>query len=348
MRQDDTYQDEGTQARPSNRAPRRQTEGRQAAAANPLAGIIEKARELVSSRMVGQAQGRAQGRTQARNSASPRGGAAFAGEDYLGTGEPCRVCGRPVEPTQSRCPHCGAFRVPLYQQVPFWVAVVVLVALVVVLSCVVNSCGSSKAGMDTPVPSMPAASDSPVAQDKSDLSDALANGQTYVDDNAANGTYTVASIDALRAAMNVGQAAFDDEGATEDEVSEATQAISDAVGGLMKCATGLDGYSWLDYDTLVNSAQANTKAFSAGSGVVLQVAQGTDYTTLSVAFGGDSTQVVNVAYNDLSVVEGAPTEGSSITFAGTVTSASQYENADGETVTTPTLVADYVYVDAAE
>lgn len=343
MRQDDEYQEQPTQGRPAGRAGgqgRRGADGGRGGAQaveKALSGVLDKARSLVSSRKAGTS------RPNERAGAPARGEGAFAGDDYLGTGEPCRVCGRPVEPTQSRCPHCGAFRVPLYRQVPFWVAVVVLAVLVVVLSCAVNSCGASKGGQAGGTPSAPATPTSPVATDKTALSSALSDAQPYIDENASFGTYTVASIDALRTAMSAAQDALADDSATEDEVSADAAAISSAVGGLMKCPTGLDGYSWLDYATLQNSALAGTNAFSAGSGVVLQVTSGTDYTTMSVAFDGNSTQVINVAYNDLSVVEGTPAEGSSVTFAGTVTAASQYENADGETVTTPTLVADYVY-----
>ena len=343
MRQDDAYQEQPTQGRPAGRASgqgRRGPDGSRGGAqavASVFSGVLEKAKSLINPHK------EQSPRTSGRATATSRGEGAFAGDDYLGTGEPCRVCGRPVEPTQSRCPHCGAFRVPLYQQVPFWVAVVVLVVLVVVLSCVVNSCGAAKGGAGNSTPATPSAPSSPVATDKTALSSALADAQPYIDENDSFGTYTVASVNALRTAMSTAQATLADDSATEDEVSADAEAISSAVGGLMKCPTGLEGYSWLDYATLQNSALSGTNAFSAGSGVVLQVTSGTDYTTMSVAFDGDSSQVINVAYNDLSVVEGTPAEGSSVTFAGTVTAASQYENADGETVTTPTLVADYVY-----
>ena len=272
---------------------------------------------------------------------SPR--AAYAGDDYLGTGKPCRVCGRPVEPTMSRCPHCGAFRVPLYQQVPFWAAVVVLAALVVLLSVAVNSCSSAPATSPAaPGGESSQADDSPVAQDKSALTDALSQGQARIDENAANGTYTVATVMRLQEAMSAGQSVADDAQATEDQVSKATQDISDAVGSLRECPTGINMYSWLDYDTIVNSAQGGMTSNTAGCGTVSAVSAGTDGTTLTVSHEGDPTHVIIVQYNELSAVSGAPAVGSQINFAGTVSGMTQ----TGDGASAPTLVADYVEVSA--
>lgn len=267
--------------------------------------------------------------------------AAYAGEDYLGTGSPCRVCGRPVEPTMSRCPHCGSLRVALYQQAPFWIAVAVALVLVVLLSVGINSCASKSA---SPKPSEPASEQpaqtdgSPVAQDKSALTAALAQGQAGIDENAANGTYTVATVMALQKAMEAGQAVASDEAATETQVTEAVQAISDAVASLRNCPTSIYDYSALDYATISNSAQTGFASNTYVSGTVLSVSAGTDGTTLTVALDGDEASPVLVTYNALSSVDGAPVEGGTVECSGTVSGVGTW----GDNASVPTLIADYV------
>lgn len=345
MRQDDYQQDAKsgrTRVRESADAEDQYYDNTQAKGVNPIArvagGVAQGARSLVSRNN----QSTRAGRTSSREGqqASSSRSASYAGDDYLGTGEPCRLCGRPVEPTQSRCPHCGAFRVPLYQQLPFWIAVVVLVVLIVLFTLAANSCASKPADQGT----TPAATDSSdgaatSTEDKTELLAAIAEGQTYIDENAAYGTYTVASVVALRDAMSTAQSVADDASATADQISQATQGISSAVGSLMNCPTGYDGYSWLDHATLLASGQALTHALSAGTGTVLQMTSGTEGTTLTVAMGGDVSTVVSVVYNELSVAEGEPYVGASITFAGVVTGTGSYGD-----VEIPVLTADYVTV----
>lgn len=226
--------------------------------------------------------------------------------DYLGTGMPCRVCGNPVDNTQARCPHCGAFVRPLYQQVPFWIAIVVLIALVVVLAVVINSCSSSEDGGTAPTAS----------QNTDALSSAVASAQEAIDGQAVDRTVTRYSLQTLREALaQANDIMAEGEAVTDEQIAAAVQSVNSAISGLTPLA---ESYPWPTYEELTTPVDAMVGQQVAVSGTYQAAAVGDDGSVMSsMALSGDANCIVYVQYTSAETATEL-TEGDDFTAYGTV------------------------------
>lgn len=276
----------------------------------------------------------------------PRTSATRPGGDYLGTGNPCRVCGRPVDPSQSRCPHCGAFQRPLYLNPAFIVACVVAVALVVLLSIGIHSCSTRapQPGTDTPATSTPQST-----EDKTAINDAIAAAQSTVDENAAAPTYTANSMMALQSALSAAQGVSDDPNATTEQIDEAIANLQSASNGLLLRPVAFgESYDWPWYDPLVETLTNDPSYVGsqiAMEGTLESVTAGTDGSVSIVASSGDVAcpiQVTCTNLTDLSGVDSTLPQGERVEVAGTVTGLVEHDNGDGTTSMIPAITADFV------
>ena len=272
--------------------------------------------------------------------------ATTRGGDYLGTGSACRACGKPVDPTQTRCPHCGAFVRPLYVNPFFLAGVIVVVAIVVLLSIGINSCASK-----APAPgndSKPAATQQS-KEDKTAINDAIATAQSTVDENAASPTYTAATMAELQAALVSARGVADDPNATLEQIDQAIADLQTASNGLVLRPVAFgSSYDWPWYDPLVESLNTDSSYLGAQvamEGTVESVTSGTAGSVAIIASSGDTAcpiELTCTSLTDLSGVGGTLAQGSRITFAGTVTGLVDHDNGDGTTTKIPAITADYV------
>lgn len=264
---------------------------------------------------------------------SPRAEVTRDDGDYLGVGNPCRVCGNPVDPTQIRCPHCGAFVRPLYQHIGFIVAIVVAIVAIVLLSLAISSCkgtapaepGPTNPGTD------PAATVAPTG-DKSALTAATASAQAVLDANPSTHTYTAYSIANLQAAVNNANAVINNPDATDEEVAQAAQSVSDAMGALVN---PLADYPWPMYADLVADIPGfigHQIAINGTTQTIETDANGLNTATMAVS--GDSTCIVYIQYYG-DALNGELYPGSDFTALGTVT---------GDLNGLPVILADQVDV----
>ena len=289
---------------------------------------------------------------QAAGDAQPEAGEPTPGRtghssDYLGVGDPCRVCGRPVDPTQTRCPHCGAFQRPLYTNPFFWGAVVIVVAIVVLLSIGINSCASKNA----PEGGTGTTGNVPIStggdQDgTSPLASAIASAQARIDENAVTPTYTAASIESLSAALATAQGVSSDPNATEDQVNQSILDISNALEGLILRPVAFgQSYEWPWYEDVVNALASDPSYVGtqiAMQGVISSVTSGTEESVALVAISGDPACMVQVTCTGLTeFIDTDLTEGNTVDFAGTVTGTTEYTAEDGTVYQIPTVTADF-------
>ena len=284
------------------------------------------------------------GRQDAAGAGAPR--AASRGGDYLGTGKACRVCGKPVDPTQSRCPHCGAFQRPLYANPLFLGGAIVVVAIVVLLSIGINSCASKAPA--------PGSEGKPTVQveskeDKTAINDAIATAQATIDENTASPTYTAATIAGLQAAIVSAQGVSDDPNATVEQIDQAIADLSSASDALVLRPVAFgSSYDWPWYDPLVESLNGDGSYLGAQvamEGTVESVSSGTAGSVAIIASSGDTTCPIELTctnMTDLSAVGGSLTQGARVSFAGTVTGLVSHDNGDGTTSQIPAITADYV------
>ena len=152
--------------------------------------------------------------------------------DYVGTGTPCRMCGHPVDHLQSRCPHCGTLVRPVTQRASFWVAVIVLVALVVVLTLAIGSCKANQAG-DSGTPA--------VSSDVSQLQTLVDDSNAALDEQRETHPYTRYTAYNLRQAVTAAETVLANTSATSSQRSEAYSNLNNAKSALLTLATT---YEW--------------------------------------------------------------------------------------------------------
>ena len=253
-------------------------------------------------------------------------------DDYLGVGNPCRVCGNPVDSSQDRCPHCGAFVRPPYQHVGFIVAIVVAVAAIVLLSLAISSCkGGSPTDPAVTTPDNPA---NVVATpgDKSALTAATASAQAVLDAQPSTHTYTAYTIRNLQTAVDGANAVINNPDASDAEVAQAAQAVSDAMGAL---ANPVADYPWPMYDDLVANLAGYLGQQIAINGTTQEIS--TDefgLNTATMAVSGDPACIVYIQYYG-DVLNGELYVGSDFTALGTVS---------GDLNGVPVIFADQVDV----
>ncbi len=271
----------------------------------------------------------------------PHASVSYDEGDFLGTGSPCRACGNPIDSSQARCPHCGAYAKPLYQSIPFWILVVVALALVVLLSLAINSCRSTQAPGPGPAVNPGSVSQdgdpatTPAPADKSALQAAVSSAQVTLDAQAAAHTYTAYSANALQAAVNTANQVLSNAAASDEEVSNAATAVSDAMAHLVTPLSDAD-YPWPDYGDLVANLGAYVGQQVAVNGTTQSVStdDATGLTTAIMAIAGDPNNLVYVQYGP-GVADGEVEVAVDFTAMGTV-SGSQ----DGY----PVVLADRIQI----
>lgn len=280
---------------------------------------------------------------------APRRSAAASESDYLGTGKPCVRCGRPVDPGQARCPHCGAYQKPVYTNPIFIGTVVVCVVLIVILSIALNSCTSQGTTQSSSSSTETATqSDTTATSEARDLlQSGINSAQNYIDTNDSSTThlYTAYSIHALRDAISNAQTVLANEDATQTEVSDASSKIQNAIESLVTLQS-FDTLEWPMYADLAQNIGSYVGSQIAMNGVIYgSSTSGTDGTLVYVAISGDTSALVGVQLSgdEESNVTDLTYDGY-INFGGVVTGTTTYTNAEtGETSTIPLIYCDYFY-----
>ncbi len=258
---------------------------------------------------------------------APQVSVSYDEGDFLGSGAPCRVCGNPVDPSQARCPHCGAYVKPLYKSVLFWILVAVAVVLVVLLSLEINSCRSTESVLPAPDTNPgavtqegePGSASNTAPADKSALQAAVSSAQATLDAQAATHSYTSYSADGLQAAVNEANQVLANANASDEEVSNAATAVSDAMAHLVTPLATSD-YPWPDYADLVANLGAYVGQQVAVNGTTQSVSTDTvtGLTTAVIAVSGDPNTLIYVQYWP-GVADGAIDVTVDFTAMGTVT-----------------------------
>ena len=207
--------------------------------------------------------------------------------DYVGSGAPCRVCGRPVDHLQARCPHCGALARPLYQRSTFWIAVVVLVALVVVLTLAIGSCKANQ-------PAAPGAPAGVSATD--DLQKLVDTAEASLTEQRNSHPYTRYTAYNLRQAVTAAEKVIADTSATSDARSEAAAGLTNAQAALLTLASD---YEWPVFgENLLDSpATWSTKQVALNCNVVsVEVAADGGLSSMVIADPNDEANQLTVYF----------------------------------------------------
>lgn len=281
-------------------------------------GLISSATRRIGTGISNLIGNRSQ-KQQAKPTRPSRAASTDNSGDYLGVGSACRSCGRPVGPAQTRCPHCGAFVRPLYQNIFFWVAIVIFVALVVILTIVINSCSpSSSSTPDTTEPVNPInqpEEQEPAVIDRNSLSSAVSTAQAVLDNQNANHTYTRYSASQLQAAVDDANGILLDSAATDGQIEAAYHELDAANSALAELS---DSYTTPDYTDLSTNLSSYLGQQISLSGTAL-IVTANDNGTVSVqmAVSGDSNAIAYVDYLPEDAT-GELFEGGSFTVNGTV------------------------------
>ena len=313
---------------------------RRVAKENPVTGAAKRLGGAVSGAVSGLVQGRRQASAAAASGRPSRAAASMSdGGDYLGVGNACRVCGNPVDPEQARCPHCGAFVKPLYTNPAFIIPVVILVVLVVLLTLAINSCKPVESGK-TPgnTDDTPGSTQVDGNSRTSALAAAINSAQGMLDTQSANRTCTRYSLNNLQTVVTNAKAVLANEAATDEEIAQAAQSVSDAMAAMVTTQGVNYAWPWYFEDLIPNLAgYVGTQIAMNGTTQVVTVnADGT--ITASMAVSGDTSCMVYVTYyaSDVYDANGAATElyvGRDFSAFGVVT---------GDVNGIPTMLADYV------
>ena len=265
---------------------------RQIATENPVVSAAKGIAGAVSGFFQNRGAQAAQPRAVAGRSAS----SLSASGDYLGVGEPCRSCGNPVDATQDRCTHCGAFVKPLFQNFLFWIVTGVLLVLVVLFTLAANSCNPISQGdpsnSDNPGYT-PSGSD---ASNAATLSAALASAQSMLDQQAASRTCTHLSINALQDAVDAGNAVLSNKDATEDQIAAAAKQVSNAISSMVTIVSVQYAWPWYNEELLSDPAGWTGRQIAL-NGTAQAISDNGDGTCTAVlAINADSNCLVYVTY----------------------------------------------------
>lgn len=195
-------------------------------AANPVLAVLGTAAEVVGGTVSSLAE---------KVRASRARVVEYEESDYLGTGTSCKVCGNPVDRLQPRCPHCGALVKPLYTRIPFWISVVVLLALVVALTSAISSC---KLTQDVPLPT-PQPKLDPV--EISVVQENIAASEYALTDEANRHPYTQISCNDLRAAIENAKSAISN---SPNDTQKVAQANQDLIASYQALVPVAQNYEW--------------------------------------------------------------------------------------------------------
>ncbi len=287
---------------------------RRTASQNPFAAATKRIGENVSNLF----DNRSRRGREVSGRPSRTAPATEANGDYLGVGLACRACGKPVDSAQMRCPHCGAFVKPLYQNILFWISVVVLIALVVVLAVVINSCRADTTQEEDSIPDettqQPAENDSaPI--DRATLSLAVDAAQAILNDQSVTHTYTRYSATVLQAAVDNANSVLLDEAVTDAQITEAYEQLTAANDTLAKMTTEAQSVDYADLSANLSSYIGQRITLTGTALIVTPNDNGS--VSVQMAVSGNSDAIVYVDYlpedalSDLAV-------GNSFTVIGTV------------------------------
>ncbi len=247
--------------RPAQRAAGRASSqgrgGRSAAPAaqgNPVLDALKTAGGAVAGVVGGLVEGISARRAQAHAVVYEQG-------DYTGTGSPCRMCGNPVDHQQSRCPHCGTFVHPLYKRPKFWIAVVVLVALVIVLTSALSSCKSDTA---------PSGDTAGTATSTADLQTLIDTAEATLTEQSQSHPYTRFTAYNLRQAVTAAENAVADTSSTQATLSEVATNLSNAQAAILSI---VGTYDWPTFSDLVSNPANNSTKQVAVSATVASVGE---------------------------------------------------------------------------
>lgn len=296
---------------------------------------------------VGSAAGNAASRIRGARGPQDDGDQDFAptryGSDYLGTGEPCHRCGRPVERGQMRCPHCGSMQSPFYTNPYLMAPLVVALVLIVVLTIVFSSCapsgGTPNSGGTQGGDTGAAASSESIEMLNSMVT--TANDQ-YVTANATSHTYTDESILYVRAALSAAESVASSESPTQKDVEGAISTLRGSLDQLVQ-RTPYAELTWPYYDDLNANIDTYADAQVAMSGVVLSTEPIAEGNRAYIAISGDTTCIVSLSYGSDIQSNTAVSEGITIDFGGVVTGPTTYTTEDGTQVSVPAVRADEIY-----
>ena len=318
--------------------------GKAADVARSAVGAVSGAAGSVASRVRGgesDARG-ARVRTASERSGVPYGGEPMSGSssrDYLGTGNPCVRCGKPVDPSEPRCPHCGALQKPFYTNPVFLVPIVVLLALVIVLTIAINSCAGKTSGPTSGTSTVTPASD----ELKSQLASKISEAQQYLSDNTSLHIYTAATASDLETATAKAVSVNNSSSAGEEDVTNAINAITDAENALVQVGS-FNTVEWPWYDPLMQSIDSYVGTQIAMTGTIVSSTDGTNGRTILINISGDATCPLVLTVNSLTTTDvTSPTAGTEVSLLGTVTGTTQVTGDDGTERTAPTVTADFLY-----
>ena len=273
-----------------------------------------------------------------------------SGPNYMGAGKPCVRCGRPVDPSQDRCPHCGAFQRPLYSNPWFLVPVIALVLLVVVLSIALSSCSSKsttqKAGTAGTSSSISADS-AATSESLTLLQSGITSAQNYIDtsSNQSPHIYTAYSLQAVRQALAEAETVSNEQDATQGEVQQANDDLKSSIEGLVELQA-FDSLEWPNYEDLAANIDTYTGSQIAINGTVVSTTSQDDgTTTLYVAVSGDTTCMIAVELtgDENTDFTGDSYVGQVFDFGGVVTGTASYTESGTETESTvPQICCDYL------
>ena len=156
-----------------------------------------------------------------------------------------------------------------------------------------------------------------------------------MDAQATTHAYTAYSANALQAAVDAANQVLSNAGASDEEVSNAATAVSDAMAHLVAPLAESD-YPWVDYGDLVANlgAYVGQQVVVNGTTQSVSVDDATGLTTAVIAVAGNPSDLVYVQFGP-GVADGTVDVTVDITAMGTVSG-----NQDGY----PVVLADRVQI----
>lgn len=222
--------------------------------------------------------------------------------------------------------------------------VLIVIAVIVVLG-IIGSAGNSNNDSTSDSGSSSVSSSAANDSAKQKIDGLKAELQTSVDEasayNAAD--YTPETYQVLTSAIDGAKAVIANENATENECTDAKDAISNAIGGL-KEAFDPNDYSWPAYTDVARTPDAYKGSKIAFTGKVIQVVEGTTETNLRVATDGSYGDVVFVGY-DPDIMGGTRVlEDDNITMYGTCIGLYTYTSTLNASISLPGMYVDHIVI----
>ncbi|MBR2834532.1 MAG: hypothetical protein IKE43_02290 [Coriobacteriales bacterium] len=260
-------------------------------------------------------------------------------DDYMGTGDACRICGNPVDRTQIRCPHCGAFKKSIFTN-PLFIGVCAgLLILVILLTIALNSCSTDS---DTTPATGPLAGMNTAAfnDDQKALAQAILNADATYTREITKTNYTVYSLERLRSAVVSSTVVLANANSSAEALNTATSQLT-LVNDSLVSRPGDNGYVPMQYGVIVNDTESYVGTLTTAFGTILSIIDNETSYTAYVSVYSDSSAVVEITYLKNSIA-GSLYEGGPISYFGSISGSTQYQNSNGEIMLVPTITCDRV------